>query len=316
MTGILSTKHLHHTPVLGVPPLVVHQPMGISRSATGMLPRMHCNVLYSPKHSNKTHGHGFADGFSTVVRSSSKGDEGGNDSQGGSGPPSVEQGMSLEEAYGVFGLSTNASYDDVLERKGKLLEECQGDQERAMVVEIAYDVIFSSQLKARLSGDLNVSTSVRFADVKPKAKSTGFANKLQEKVNIPKVPDGLITVTLLDRQEDLLIISGIFATLGVWSVAQGMAMGAQGSASGDIPSLQIAIGLAAAIYFQREKKRSTLQKSVILATIGLIVGTLSGAMLESWLRVDVLPIFGMSSPGTVVGEFSLLGLYLTLCLLA
>lgn len=311
MVSIVSTKHQHRT--LGP---VVHQSVGVSRNATGMLPRMHFNLLYSSKYSSKTLGDGFAHGSATVARSSSKGDEGGNDSQGGSGPPSVEKGMSLEEAYGVFGLPTNASYDAVLERKGKLLEGCQGDQERATVVEIAYDVIFSSQLKARLSGDLNVSTSVRFADVKPKTKTPGFATRLQEKVNIPKVPDGLITVTLLDRQEDLLIVSGIFATLGVWSVAQGMAFGVQGSPSGDIPSLQIALGLAAAIYFQREKKRSTLQKSVILATIGLILGTLSGAMFESWLRVDVLPIFGMSSPGTVVGEFSLLGLYLSLCLLA
>ena len=69
--------------------------------------------------------------------------------------------LSLADAYKVLGLRDGATYDQVLGAKNKLLEECQGDQERKMQIEIAYDTIFSSQLKARLSGNLNVSNSVR-----------------------------------------------------------------------------------------------------------------------------------------------------------
>lgn len=238
-----------------------------------------------------------------------------------SGSPSVEGGLTVEEAYQVLGLNMESGYDQVLARKDALLEECEksGDdaQQKALLVEIAYDTIFSSQLKARLSGDLKVSSSVRFADVKrPGAPASSAFNKLQKKVNIPSsVRNELIFVSPLNRQEDIALVSGIFATLLLWCIVQGISSPVGDASGADVPGLQIALGVASVVYFQREKKRTALSKSVIVAVVGLVVGTIAGAGLESWLRVDIMPLLGISTPGTVVGSFSLVGLYLALLLL-
>jgi hypothetical protein len=259
-------------------------------------------------------------GSNVLVRSAPRDEDGSNEQRSSQSSPSIEGGMTLDEAYGVLGLGTSASYDEVLARKGRLLEQCQGRgdeaQERAMLIEIAYDTIFSSRLKARLSGDLDVSSSVRFADVRrQKAPAATAISKIQEKVTIPSVPNDLLTINQLNRDEDVALVSGVFGVLLIWSLVQGVSAGGP-SAQADIPSLQIALGVASVVYFQREKKRSTLPKSVLIATVGLIAGTIAGAMLENWLRVDIIPLFGLSSPGTVVGSFSLVGLYLSLLLLA
>lgn len=212
--------------------------------------------------------------------------------------------LSLADAYKVLGLRDGATYEQVLGAKNKLLEECQGDQERKMQIEIAYDTIFSSQLKARLSGTLNVSNSVRFADVMPQ-------KTVKSPIKSINVPNDLVTMRMLGSQ-DMLVVSGLYGALAAWTLVDGITT-AENSQS--IPGLEIALGVAAGIYFFRDKKGTTLPKAAILTLICLISGTLVGTLLESWLRVDVIPLGPLSSPGTVVGEFSLLGIYLSLLLL-
>lgn len=58
----------------------------------------------------------------------------------------------------------------------------------------------------------------------------------------------------------------------------------------DVPTLQLALGLAAAVYFLRDQKRAGLGKAFGLATAGLVAGALLGAGVESWLRVDIVPL--------------------------
>jgi hypothetical protein len=70
----------------------------------------------------------------------------------------------------------------------------------------------------------------------------------------------------------------------------GMAGGA------DIPGVQMALGLAAAVYFLREQKRTGLGKAFGLSVGGLVAGTLLGSLVENWLRVDIVPL-GVSAPG-------------------
>ena len=68
--------------------------------------------------------------------------------------------LSLSEAYTKLGLQDGASYDEVLNAKNMLMKEYEGNQEKRIEVEVAYDLIFNSRLKARLSGDLSVSNQV------------------------------------------------------------------------------------------------------------------------------------------------------------
>lgn len=101
----------------------------------------------------------------------------------------------------------------------------------------------------------------------------------------------------------------VFGALAAWTLAQGLMASDPGAApGGDVPGLQIALGLAAAVYLLTEKKRVGLGKAAAIALGGLVAGTLVGSALESWLRVDVVPLFGLASPGALVSEFSLAGL--------
>lgn len=68
--------------------------------------------------------------------------------------------LTLSEAYSLLGVRENAPYEEVLSAKNKLLRKAEGNNEKQMTIEVAYDIIFSSQLKARLSGDLPVSNKV------------------------------------------------------------------------------------------------------------------------------------------------------------
>lgn len=69
--------------------------------------------------------------------------------------------ISVAEAYNILGLKNSATYDDVLNAKNKLVQKFKGQTEKQMQVELAYDIIFSSNLKARLTGDMPVSNKVQ-----------------------------------------------------------------------------------------------------------------------------------------------------------
>jgi hypothetical protein len=81
--------------------------------------------------------------------------------------------MSSEEAAKILGVSSSSSFDEVLSKKNALLSKASGDQERIMELEAAYDVVFMQSMKKRITGETNVSTSVRYADVPPEPPRRG-----------------------------------------------------------------------------------------------------------------------------------------------
>jgi hypothetical protein len=227
------------------------------------------------------------------VRGSSGGDSG-----GGNDASSTE--LSLADAYSQLGLKEGSSYEAVLSAKNAMLARYKNDRERQLDIEMAYDRIFSSQLKARLSGDLSVSNRVRFADVAPPRR----APAPQPAVSLA----GFVSVDQMQSQA-ALTTSATFGGLAAWALAQGLLASSPAAAAGEVPGFQLALGAAAAIYLFRQEKRLTLPKAAGLTVGGLIVGTLVGSAVESWLRVDLIPLGSLSSPGTVVGEFALAGLW-------
>lgn len=176
--------------------------------------------------------------------------------------------------------------------------------ERFLGIDISREIVRENK---RFCGDLSLVfyEQVRFADVMPQ-------KTVKSPIKSINVPNDLVTMRVLGSQ-DMLVVSGLYGALAAWTLVDGITT-AENSQS--IPGLEIALGVAAGIYFFRDKKRTTLPKAAILTLICLISGTLVGTLLESWLRVDVVPLGPLSSPGTVVGEFSLLGIYLSLLLLA
>ncbi|KAF5831984.1 hypothetical protein DUNSADRAFT_12324 [Dunaliella salina] len=86
---------------------------------------------------------------------------------GGDLGPSEEQEMpdtmTPERARAVLQVSASSSFEEILAQKQKQLNRFGGDQEKAMEVEAAYDLLFMQSMKKRLSGELEVSTGVRYA---------------------------------------------------------------------------------------------------------------------------------------------------------
>lgn len=50
-------------------------------------------------------------------------------------------------------------------------------------------------------------------------------------------------------------------------------------------------------------------KASLLTVGGVVGGALLGTVVENWLRVDIFPVLGVSSPAVVVSEFAFLALW-------
>ena len=99
-----------------------------------------------------------------------------------------------------------------------------------------------------------------------------------------------------------------FGGLAAWTLAQGLLEPPQALPTADVPGLQLALGCVASVYLLRQSRHAPLAKALALTLAGLVAGTLVGGVFEGWLRVDLTPVGGLHSPGTVVGLFGLSGL--------
>jgi Protein CHAPERONE-LIKE PROTEIN OF POR1-like len=135
------------------------------------------------------------------------------------------------------------------------------------------------------------------------------ASRTATQTLIPQLPGGGSVTISTPAASAAATTSIVFASLAAWTLAQGLMEPNPGAAAVDVPGLQIALGVAACVYLLRENKRAGLGKAAGLALGGLVAGTLVGGLIESWLRVDIVPIGALASPGILVGEFSLAGLW-------
>jgi hypothetical protein len=234
-----------------------------------------------------------------------------------SGEPEPSAGLlSLQDAYETLGVKEGATSDDVIAAKNRLLSRHNDNEPKRAQIETAYDVIFMHLMKARLSGELPVSARVRFADVvsSPKRKSSSSDRSSSRQQPPRQLPGGLLLQPFSDQQTSTTS-GAIFAALLTWSMIQALAE-PPSMAAVDVPGLQIALGSAASVYLLREKKKATLPRALGITFLGLLVGTLAGGLVETWLRVDIVPIGSFNSPGVLVGEFSIAGLLASCLLLA
>ncbi|KAK9905760.1 hypothetical protein WJX75_005908 [Coccomyxa subellipsoidea] len=160
--------------------------------------------------------------------------------------------MSIDEAYNLLGVKEDAGFDEIMSAKNRLTSASQGDKDKIVQVETAYDI---------------------------------------------------------------LLMQTLFIGLSIWTLAQGLADPA-GRVSNDAPGLQIALALGASVYLLTDKKRVGRGRAVGITVAGLLLGVLIGGGLQSWLRVDIVPIGGLGSPAAFVSEFGILALWASVTLLA
>ncbi|KAI5057828.1 hypothetical protein GOP47_0027843 [Adiantum capillus-veneris] len=150
-----------------------------------------------------------------------------------------------------------------------------------------------------------VDSSIRYADVK-KAKSpnTGGPQWLRDAAS--KFPVSVETPSLGVIGTQAAVYAGLMA----WAFASGISSESASNTSAEVPGPILALGFGASLYFLR-KQNVKLGKAAALTLAGLVTGAIVGGAVESWLRVDIIPVFGISSPAVVVSEFVLISLWLS-----
>lgn len=217
--------------------------------------------------------------------------------------------MTLQEAQDLLKVRSTDDFDTIMRAKNKQVAKVDGDQEKIFMIEAAYDLLLMQNMRARLTGEMKVSNNVRFADVP--AKKT--VKQVQQSM-LSKLPGGGVSISL-PPNDQLAVQVGVFSALVLWAFIQG-ATEPWAAQQGDVAGLQLALAFGAAVYFLREKKRLGLGRSFAYAASGLLLGSILGNAVEAWLRVDIVPLAGMGSPGILVGEFGIFGIAAATILLA
>eukprot|EP00775_Hariotina_reticulata_P012624 gene12624-12754_t len=218
--------------------------------------------------------------------------------------PELPQTISTDEALQILGLKTGeTSFEQILTAKNKQLQANQSNQDRLMEIEAAYDVLFMQSMKKRITGELEVSSSVRYADVpttrkRPNQRGTSPQSSLLQKLPGPGISVGPPKENVAAGQ------AAVFAGLATWAVVQAVLESPDAQAA-DTAGLQLAAALAFSVYGFREYKKLPLGRSFGLAIGSLFAGILIGAALNAWLRVDIVPIGGFGSPGVLVSTFGI-----------
>lgn len=208
--------------------------------------------------------------------------------------------MSVENALKLLGVAEGASFDDILRAKNSIVASCKDDQEAVAQVEAAYDMLLMQSLTQRRAGKV-VSSSIRYADVKPVSSPGMNAMPQWLQKTVKNAPVSVETPST----GSLGIQAGVYGALMVFTFVNGASTSSAGPYAGaDVPGLILATSFGASLYFLT-KKNINLGKAIIITVGGLVVGAVIGSAVENWLQVDIVPVFGIRSPATIVSEFIL-----------
>ncbi|HEY9891193.1 MAG TPA: CPP1-like family protein, partial [Candidatus Sericytochromatia bacterium] len=72
--------------------------------------------------------------------------------------------MSDQNPYEKLGVTEDASFDEIQDAKGRLLQQHRGDQKLIESVEAAYDAIIMDRLRMRQEGKIKVPERIRFPE--------------------------------------------------------------------------------------------------------------------------------------------------------
>ncbi|XP_068646767.1 protein CHAPERONE-LIKE PROTEIN OF POR1, chloroplastic-like [Aristolochia californica] len=208
--------------------------------------------------------------------------------------------MSVENALKVLGVSEGATFDEILRAKKLILASCKDDQDTIAQVEAAYDMLLMQRLTQRRAGKV-VSSSIRYADVKPSSGSSSLPQWLQ--TTVKNAPVSIETPST----GSLGIQAGVYGAMMALTYVNGASAGPYPGA--DVSGLILATSFGASLYFL-SKKNISLGKATVITAGGLVVGAVVGSAVESWLQVDLVPFLGIHSPAIVVSELILISQFL------
>ncbi|KAM7260375.1 hypothetical protein ACFE04_016116 [Oxalis oulophora] len=214
--------------------------------------------------------------------------------------------MSVQTALKLLGVSDGATFEEILSAKNSILATCKDDQQAITQVEAAYDMLLMRSLNQRQSGKV-VNSDIRYADVKPSA-GVGMRGSMPQWLQrtIKTSPLSLETPSTAD----LGLQAGVYGAFMVLTYANGVSSSSSLPYTGpDVPGLILASSFGASLYFMT-KKKIKLGKATVITMGGLVAGAVVGSAVENWLQVDIVPLFGIHTPATVISEFILLSQFL------
>ncbi|NET64934.1 MAG: molecular chaperone DnaJ [Moorea sp. SIO1G6] len=180
--------------------------------------------------------------------------------------------MSDNNPYDQLGVTEEASFDEIQDAKGRLMQKHRGNQKLLDTVEAAYDAIIMDRLRMRQEGKIKVPDRIRF----PEKASQAPPSFPQTPVN--NSPEWLKRLWDTPTREDMIWPSAVFLILSSATVLY------TSSAESILP-LVMAIGFGFTIYFLNRKEQQ-FGRAVLLTLAGLFLGVGLGSLLGNSLGIQ------------------------------
>lgn len=184
--------------------------------------------------------------------------------------------MSDQNPYEKLGVTEDASFDEIQDAKGRLMQQHRGDQKLVEAVEAAYDAIIMDRLRMRQEGKIKVPERIRF----PEKLSQSPPNFTQVPVN--RSPAWLQRLWDTPTPADLIWPAVTFLLLS------GVTIFYRASDESILP-LVLALGVGCNVYFLNRKERQ-FGRAVLITLVGLIVGVGLGTVLGGLLKEQLTTI--------------------------
>jgi len=184
--------------------------------------------------------------------------------------------MSDQNPYEKLGVTEDASFDEIQDAKGRLMQQHRGDQKLVEAVEAAYDAIIMDRLRMRQEGKIKVPERIRF----PEKLSQSPPNFPQAPVNRSQA--WLQRLWDTPTPADLIWPAVTFVLLSSVTVFYR-------APDESILPLVLALGVGCNVYFLNRKERQ-FGRAVLITLVGLIVGVGLGTVLGGLLKVQLTTI--------------------------
>jgi hypothetical protein len=184
--------------------------------------------------------------------------------------------MSDQNPYEKLGVTEDASFDEIQDAKGRLMQQHRGDQKLVESVEAAYDAIIMDRLRMRQEGKIKVPERIRFPErlsQAPPSFPQTPANRSQ--AWLQRLWDTPTPRELLWPAVSFLLLSGLTVFYR--------------TPDESILPLVLALGFGCSIYFLNRKEQQ-FGRAVVLTLAGLLLGLGLGTLLGGLLVTQIANI--------------------------
>lgn len=186
--------------------------------------------------------------------------------------------MTDQNPYEKLGVKEDATFDEIQDAKGRLMEQHRGDQKLLETVEAAYDTIIMDRLRMRQEGKIKVPERIRFPE---RENLSSQAPPSFNPASVENSPAWLQRMLDTPTTGDLVLPAVCFLLLAGMTVFYGTSDGSDSA----LPLL-VALGFGCNIYFLNRKEQQ-FGRAVLLTLAGLLVGVGLGTILGSLMETTL-----------------------------